>query len=1081
MVGTVDCRPHFEHGRSGPTAAYAARANGLLEAQYLSGSVEKGDVEQKAHAPGVHGPAPGQQQTPSRDLGFEPGQAEQPCERVGCHGNIDPENLAPRQPAQPPGETGFGCAGRDHDLPKPEPSRSAPAVTIRNVTSGDGRGAGSLLERDKEIESILLKLDAAGGGAGSLLVLEGPAGIGKTALLDAARSLAAERGFAVLSARGGLLERTHEWGVVRQLVERTVIGADDARREELLSGPAAAAGIALGLREPALDGGPGYDATADILHGLHWLVANLAAERPQLLIVDDAHWGDPSSLRAGGYLAQRLDGMPALMIVGVRNDEPGPAATVLREMLATSNPTYLRPEPLGRGSASDLIAAAFAGAEPSRELTEACVRASGGNPFFLTELVAELSRQGRGIGEVSADAVDRAGPVAVRHSLLLRIGQLGPEARGLAEAVAILGGEGELAHAAAIAELGREEAGRAADRLAVAGILDSSRTLQIKHPIVRAAIEDDLGPAAKARAHRRALEALRRGGADEETLATHALWAEVGTDGELTTLLRRAADRALRTGNAETAAIYLRRALEEGEAEEGGDQQARAQLLVELGRAEVRGGDFAGGLAHLDAAIERLGEPAARLAALRDRAFATFAGSGMDPARDLVAGALADLEEQDRRSDAALQLQADVALLDWLSGGDPKDELEPYRRIAGETAAERTILALLAQRDLCAGGDPDSAVALAERALAGGRMIAEDSSESLGWYLATYALLAAEALGPARITIAEAIADGHRRGSAFARAGALGCRAVLALNEGRPRDAEADARAAADGGLPPTMVLANSAYIAIALVDQGDPEGAWQQVVEGGFEQGPGGPTVLRFAPWARARIHELRGEVAETRADLDPLIADEQAGMPMPALTWRPLLARTLARDGQTTGPEIEEARQLAAEHLEWAQRWGRPAALGIARRAVALTAPPEQRVDLLLEAVASLSASPNLAEEGRARADLGVCLLRAGRRKDGRAELERALPIVHEVGDRPLAERIADELEIAGASPKRLRFDEMTAAERRVAMLAAEGPDEPGDPAELFVTPKTVENHLTRVYSKLGVGSRKDLAGAL
>ncbi len=360
-------------------------------------------------------------------------------------------------------------------------------------------------------------------------------------------------------------------------------------------------------------------------------------------------------------------------------------------------------------------------------------------------------------------------------------------------------------------------------------------------------------------------------------------------------------------------------------------------------------------------------------------------------------------------------------------------------------------------------------------------MIAEDTSESLGWYLATYALMACEALAPARVTIEQAIADGHRRGSAFARVGALGCRAVLALNEGRPRDAEADARAAAAGGLPPTILLANSAYIAMALVDQGDLDGAWQAVVEGGFEHGPGGPTVHRFAPWARARIHELRGETEAVRADLAPIAEDERAGMPMRALAWRPLLARTLARGAGAGAAEVEEARRLAAEHLEWARGWRRPAALGIAQRAVALAAPSEQRVPLLFDAVATLSASPHLSEEGRARAELGIALLRDGRRKDGRAELERALPIVQEVGDRPLAERIAQELEIAGAAPKRLTFDEMTASERRVALLAADGKTNKEIAGELFVTPKTVENHLTRVYAKLGVNSRRALAGAL
>ncbi len=196
------------------------------------------------------------------------------------------------------------------------------------------------------------------------------------------------------------------------------------------------------------------------------------------------------------------------------------------------------------------------------------------------------------------------------------------------------------------------------------------------------------------------------------------------------------------------------------------------------------------------------------------------------------------------------------------------------------------------------------------------------------------------------------------------------------------------------------MVLANHAYIAMALVDQGDRDGAREAIVAGGFEHGPGGPTVLRFAPWSRARLHELDGNLAAVRTDLQPLIDDEQAGTPMRALAWKPLLARTIAAqvtDGRGAG---DEAVALAGEHLTWAEAWGRPAALGIARRAVALAAPSGQRAELMGDAVETLASSPLRTEEGRARAELGVALLRLGKRNDGQAELEAALEIAG--GDR-------------------------------------------------------------------------------
>jgi hypothetical protein len=942
--------------------------------------------------------------------------------------------------------------------------------------SDERRSAGRVLERDREIAAISAKLDAACDGNGALMVLEGPAGIGKTALLREAVRLANERGMLALRARGGMLEQSLEYGIVRQLVERVVVDAPAERRQELLAGPAASAAIALGLSEPEPDAGPGSDAAGNLQHGLHWLVANLAAEQPVLLAVDDAQWGDFASLRAGGYLAQRLDGLPAVMIVSVRDDDPGPAAQVLRDMLGAAYPTYLNPGPLSEEASAAILRNAFGSDVPS-QLAAACRQASGGNPFFLTELAAELSQSGRSATEISPASVDRAGPLAVRRSILLRIGQLGPAARATAEAVAIFGGECEATYAAAISGLEHEAVAAAADQLADAGILERTHPLRIRQPLVRAAIEEDIGPSERAAAHRRAFIILRAAGANADTLVGHALRAEPAGDEKLAELLRRTADRALRTGNAETAAKYLKRALSEG----GGDDAGRGELLAELGRAEVRQGAFEDGLLHLDGALQLLDEPSQRLGAQRDQAFAAFASAGMDDARERVRAILEALPADQRESDDALQLRADISLLEWLSGLELTQDLDRYRDVPGETAAERTMLAILAEDDVCARNDPESGIALAERALGRGRMIAEDTSESLGWYLATYALLAVEALDPARATIAEAIADSERRGSAFGRAGALGCRAVLALNQGRPRDAEADARAAAAGGLPPTMILANHAYIALALIDQGDLEGARAEIAAGGFEHGPGGPTVMRWAPWARARLHEMEGDVRAVRTDVQPLIEDEEGGVPMRNLTWRPLLARTLARqvtDGRGAG---SEAMALAAESLSWAQGWNRPGVLGTAQRAAALVAPAEERAALMAEAVETLASSALRTEEGRARTDLGVALLRGGKRRDGRTELEKALEIVSETGDRPLAERIAEELEVAGAAPKRLAFDEMTASERRVAELAAAGKTNREIAAELFVTPKTVENHLTRVYAKLGVSSRGALSGSI
>ena len=134
-------------------------------------------------------------------------------------------------------------------------------------------------------------------------------------------------GLAELSAAGGELERGFPFGVCRQLLAPALDGGDGEQRAALLTGQVAPAAAILGLNgsEPAI-GADGYAA----VHALYGLIARLAAERPLLIMVDDAHWADPSSLRALDYLARRLDELPVALVVAFRPDEPGGAAGAAR-------------------------------------------------------------------------------------------------------------------------------------------------------------------------------------------------------------------------------------------------------------------------------------------------------------------------------------------------------------------------------------------------------------------------------------------------------------------------------------------------------------------------------------------------------------------------------------------------------------------------------------------------------------------------------------------------------------------------------------------------------------------------------
>jgi AAA ATPase domain len=162
-----------------------------------------------------------------------------------------------------------------------------------------GRGR-AVLEREAELSDIEAAVAHACAGRGSLVVVEGQAGIGKSALVAVARDAAATAGARVLRARGGELERDFAFGVVRQRLEPALAEAPAAVRDDVFGGLAGEAARVLGLPGGVGgSGGPGAGADASfvVLHGLYWLCANLAAHSPLLMAVDDAHWADVPSLR----------------------------------------------------------------------------------------------------------------------------------------------------------------------------------------------------------------------------------------------------------------------------------------------------------------------------------------------------------------------------------------------------------------------------------------------------------------------------------------------------------------------------------------------------------------------------------------------------------------------------------------------------------------------------------------------------------------------------------------------------------------------------------------------------------------
>ena len=238
---------------------------------------------------------------------------------------------------------------------------------------------------------------------------------------------------------------------------------------------------------------------------------------------------------------------------------------------------------------------------------------------------------------------------------------------------------------------------------------------------------------------------------------------------------------------------------------------------------------------------------------------------------------------------------------------------------------------------------------------------------------------------------------------------------------------------------------------------------------------------ALYFLRHSRARLRLLQGDLAgglEAMSDVGARF--ERSGGRNPALLpWRSHAALALLRLG-----ERDEARRLAAQELELARTWGAPRALGAALRAAGLVDGGAEGLRLLEEAVEVLADSPAKLEHAKARTELGAALRRQNRRSAAREQLRRAVELATVCGAAPLAAHAEAELLATGARPRRIALsgvESLTPSERRVAEMAAGGPTNREIAQALFVTPKTVEMHLSRAYRKLGINSRSQLSAVL
>ncbi|MCK1479698.1 AAA family ATPase [Bradyrhizobium sp. 197] len=921
-----------------------------------------------------------------------------------------------------------------------------------------------LLEREREL-AVIEELLGRRSGA---LAIEVGVGVGKTALVQAACRRAQELGYEVLSARGLELEADFAFGVVRQLFERRLIGAGVDERASLLVGPAAAVGpLLLGKSVEASAG----DTSFAVLHGLYWLAANLSVARPLLLAIDDAHWADEPSLRWLSYLAQRLDGLTLVLLVALRPGDPAIANANLLALLAEA-PTILRPALLSERAVGTLVRSAI-GTRSNDGSCEAVWTASGGNPLYITELLRALALDDQhltGPAELLVGGIEGIG-----RRVIARVRRVDPAALRLAQALAVLGDGCELRHAAATAGLEMSEGTRLATVLVRLEVLADDDPPRFIHPVVRDALETSLGGGGRDAAHRSAARLLHAERASAGQIAAHLALVRPAGDEWVIARLNEAAEQAIENGAPKAAADLLNRALREPP-----PTAQRAGLLRKTARAEVSAGRETA-LEHLEEALRSVANSRERAEIALEVAQAYAALFRWVDAVDAIERGLAELGDADQALAGRLEGELVVCgLHDARRASRVKPVLERYA--APSSAATHTeALAARGMAMVLAGRPAEEAAIPLESALAGAAAPGEnwDTRAALLWSLVT-----AERFQSVETALEPMLAEVQRSGSARGFVAVYSTLALLKLRLGALPDADAAARVALqvlrESDFRPGLAFAVTilADVGVEAGELAEAESLLSLLPQQDWPAGVG--TVL--IPAARARLRLAQGLLTEALFDFQTcaaMFSPDVWGTEIRDVGY--LHARAGAALALLRLGERERARELAEAELADVRMFGAPRALGVALRAAGLAHGGSKGIELLGESAASLRKSPAVLERAHSLAELGAALRRDGCRSAAREPLGEALDLAARCGARPLAARVREELKATGARPRRewrTGLEALSPRELRVAQLAAEGRTNREIAYQLYVTLKTIEGHLARAYTKLGIERRNQLS---
>ncbi|GGR49277.1 hypothetical protein GCM10015536_63640 [Streptomyces griseomycini] len=899
--------------------------------------------------------------------------------------------------------------------------------------SGDWGGSGmtevrptaaasaSLWERDEEVAAIAQAIDtlcADRSSPGSLLVLRGEAGLGKTALLAETRRIAERRGCTVWSARGGETLRSVPFNVVRQLLQPALVSMLPEEAREYLGDWYDIAGPALGITEP----GARHADPQGVCEGLIAAVRRLARrDWPLVLLIDDAHWADQETLHWLAGFVERLADLSVLVVVARRPGEiSGTSARHLDAVTAAADRPCTTLAALTPAATAGLTRATL-GENADAAFCREVWAVTGGNPYETVELLAKVQDSELEPVEAHAGELRALNRSARGGGLVARLEQLGIDATRFAWAAAILGSDITVDLVARLATLDHDDAVRCAELLRAARILtapdpSTGRTgpadLEFVHPLIATAVYNSIPDALRRAMHGIAARIVTDSGRGAAAAARHLLEVHPDDDEELVGQLRDAAREHLAVGAPDAARRCLERALEEPPRPE-----VHAHVLHELGRATFLTAP-ARTIGHLRAALGMPGlDGEERVDAVVRLSQALLHNDQMEEAVRTVETEAARLGT----GPAHLRLRAVQFMWEGIHAGEATspDRSERLAELAatctGRDNSERALLILRGFDAMMRGENAEEVAELCDRALVNGRL-----APGLGWTDAEWGvelMLASAYAYTDRLDRAESLYNEALR--AYETAGWSGGHLVLAhayvglahRRRGRLTAAEASLRESLDlaervgRGLP--LYWTATCNLVDTLLARGHVDEAWAVAERHGFA--PPYPSTI-VLPDPRSVRGRLLLAVGRTEEGVNELEAAEKAaaarGHHNPVhVFWASDLARALAAE------DPARAARLAVDVRRQAERFGTDTAIGEALRVAAALETGQRAVRLAAQAVGYLESSPCQYEHAAARVEYGI-LARS------RDDLERGLALARSCGADGLVERARAELG-TGAGP--------------------------------------------------------------